>query len=145
MDSPARRRNAKMLVAMTCAVGAANANDAARPPLIASPKEGLKQLHEISGGSLSRFQAEEGYFRMLAGLLTGAALVCDPAGSPEAFAECYDFFRLGIGAPTMKMKRSAQCFPTHFPHSRWHSRPSLYLPPVSLISCLASPALHPHP
>ena len=95
-----------MLVAMTCAVGAANANDAARPPLIASPKEWLKQLHEISGGSLSRFQAEEGYFRMLAGLLTGAALVCDPAGSPEAFAECYDFFRLGIGAPTMKMKRS---------------------------------------
>ena len=95
-----------MLVAMTCAVGAANANDAARPPLIASPKEWLKQLHEISGGSLSRFQAEEGYFRMLAGLLTGAALVCDPAGSPEAFAECYDFFRLGIGAPTMKMKRA---------------------------------------
>ena len=94
-----------MLVAMTCAVAPRMRMEVMRPPLIASPIEWLKN----GRGSRAHFcfQAEEGT-QDARRLLHGLAARKHPAGSPEAFAECYDFFRLGIGAPTMKIIKRAQ-------------------------------------
>ena len=86
---------------------AANASTVtSQAPLIASPTEWVHQLSAISGGTISHTSTRALYFNMLATLLTGAALVCNPS-SAEQLEGCYAVFRAGSGAPTMKMKRTS--------------------------------------
>ena len=95
-----------MAMALICSAWlTAVAEPLSQPPLIASPREWVKQLRQISANELSQGTAENWYFHMLSRLLSGAAMACDPTG--DEWIQCDQLFRKGSGAPSLKIKRAS--------------------------------------